>query len=334
MGLSSKLMAMQTQAPYAIGIDLGGTKLACGLIDRSGRVAYFVKKPTRGDQVSVLRDLCSAIKEVWTHTNQTEPTPVGIGVPGLVTHDGIFRYGPNISLRDVNIAEEIRKGTGATDVHVDNDANVALWAEYCLGAGRTHDAHEITMVNLGTGIGGAFLINGKLVRGAMGFAGEPGHMVVAADGVAGVGGFRGEIEAYASGWAMGRLARERRERFGLLDSVLQDADPLDGLAVTTAASQGDQGAIEVVSEAARWLGIHLASLVNALDPELIILGGGAASAHTLMIPEAQRVMNAYTLGYPLYRDPVRIVHAEMDNNAGMIGAGLLGLGHNAGRIPR
>ncbi|WP_336249878.1 ROK family protein [Stomatohabitans albus] len=324
---------MSSETPYAIGIDLGGTKLACGLIDRSGRVEYAVKKPTRGDQVSVLSDIASAIKEVWTHTNQTAPTPVGIGVPGLVTHDGIFRYGPNISLRDVNIAQEIRQRTGATDVHVENDANVALWAEYCLGAGRTHDAHEITMVNLGTGIGGAFIVNGKLVRGARGFAGEPGHMVIAVDGVAGVGGLRGEIEAYASGWAMGRLARERRERFGLLDSVLQDADPLDGKAVTMAASDGDAGAIAIVNEAARWLGIHLAGLVNALDPELIILGGGAASAHELMIPEAQRVMNTYTLGYPLYREPVPIVHAEMDNNAGMIGAGLLGLGHHAGRLP-
>lgn len=318
---------MGTHATYAIGIDIGGTKLACGLIDPTGRVEYSVYKPTRHDPESVLTDLAAAIKEVWTHTNQTEPTPVGIGVPGLVTLDGIFRYGPNISLRDVNISAELKARTGATHVHVDNDANVGLWAEYCIGAGQTHNAQNIVMVNLGTGIGGAFIVDGKLVRGARGFAGEPGHMVVDVDGIAGVGGLRGEIEAYASGWALGRLARERRERFGLLDSVLQQAEPLDGKAVTQAARDGDQGAIEVVNEAARYLGIHLASLVNALDPELVILGGGAASAHDIMIPETQKVMNAYTLGCPVYRDPVPIVYAEMKNDAGMIGAGLLGLTH-------
>ena len=304
--------------PVAIGIDVGGTKLVAATLAADGRVLERLRRDTPArDADRLVADLGGLIAELGPGL------PVGIGIAGLVTPEGVVRYGPNISVRDLDLAGALR-AEGATHAVVVNDASAAALGEQRAGAARGHA--DVVLLTLGTGIGGGVVVGGTLLVGAMGFAGELGHVVVEDAGRRCPCGNQGCIEAYASGTAIGRRAQERLAREST-DSRLRAVEELTGRAVTTAARDGDRLAREVLVEAGRWLGVAMVSLTNALDPEVILLGGGAAAeTATWMVPAARETLEHRIIGSG-WRRPPDIELTALGDDAGMVGAGLLAADH-------
>lgn len=303
-----------------LGIDIGGTQLRAALVAEDGTVLTRDRRPTPADDPgSLVPTLVELIGAIWEGCGEHEP--VGIGIAGLVTADGTVRYGPNIGIRDLPLARILGEALDA-EVLVANDASVAALGEQRAGAGV--DRGDLVLVTLGTGVGGGVVIAGRLLTGATGFAGELGHVIVDEGGRPCPCGNRGCVEAYASGSAIGALARDR-----LVDPTtvtrLRDLDHVAGPDVTSAAHEGDTVAIEVLEEAGRWLGVALASLVNVLDPELILLGGGAAAAAAPWMLEPARVAMAERLVGSAFRDAPPVALAVLGDDAGVVGAGLLAL---------
>jgi glucokinase len=298
----------------AIGVDVGGTKLVAATLDADGRLLEHRRQTTpAGEGSQLLQTLVEIVEGLGGGL------PVGVGIAAIVSPEGRVRYGPNIAVRDVDLAQELSAATGQ-HVVVKNDATAAAYGEFRAGAAR--DAAEMVMLTLGTGVGGGVVAGGRIVEGREGFAGELGHVIIDEGGRQCPCGNRGCLEAYASGTAIGLMARERlvdRE----IDSRLRDVVQLDGKAVTSAAVAGDDFARAVLADAGFWLGVGMASIANILDPELIVLGGGAAiQAADFVIPPARHAMERRLLGLA-YRTPPAVVHATLSDDAGMVGAGLL-----------
>jgi glucokinase len=211
-------------------------------------------------------------------------------------------------------------------VVVDNDATTATWAELCIGSAR--GAREVVLVTLGTGIGGGHVSGGVLQRGVNGFAGEPGHMVVDPRGPVCPCGRRGCWERFASGSGLGRLARDAAAA-GRAGRVVElaggDPEGVRGEHVTQAAREGDRGALAVLREFGWWVALGIANLVNVLDPEVVVVGGGLAEAGELLISPVRERFGELVLA-PEHRPPVKIVAAELGEKAGAVGAALLATG--------
>jgi len=290
-----------TGDPRLVGIDVGGTKCLGVLVDGAGRVVGECRKPTpHADRL--IDVLASIVAELGGAAE------VGIGVPGLITFDGVVRASPNLKgARDLPVAA----GLGAViiaPVHVENDATSAAFAEWRVGAAVGAD--DAIMVTLGTGIGGGIVMGGRLQRGAHGFAGEMGHMIVERDGIQCPCGLRGCWERYASGSALGDVATGRT-----------------GEQVVAAARGGDATAIARIEEFAGWVAIGLASLVNLCDPEVVVLGGGVIGSQDTVMPSVQRSFSA-ALYSPEARPHPRLEAAVLGERAGAIGAALLAVGRD------
>ena len=308
-----------------VGIDVGGTKAQAVVLDDVGDVVETAQRPTpRGDHsldalIEVLLELADAVGHDGS---------IGVGVPGLVTRDGVLRAAPNLDgVADFAIAELLTARLGA-DVHVDNDATCATVAEWLLGAGRSEGdtvTSDMVLVTLGTGIGGGIVANGALVRGRNGFAGEIGHMVIDPSGPPCPCGRRGCWERYASGSGLAMLAREAATGHRLHHVVRHaggDPQAVRGEHVQAAARDGDPEALAVIDDFARWVGIGLANLTNALDPELFVLGGGLAAASDLYLEPIRRWFEEQLYQAHLRSIP-RIEFARFGPLAGAIGAALL-----------
>lgn len=305
---------MTASSAVAIGIDIGGTQLRAAVVDADGRVLDRRRRPTpASDADQLMASLEAIVGELPDHL------PVGVGIAGLVTPAGRFRYGPNVGVRELDLGVRLAAATGRS-VAVANDASVAAYAEQQVGAGR--GATDVVLITIGTGIGGGVVVGGELVIGSGGFGGEVGHVIIEADGRRCPCGNRGCVEAYASGTAIGSLARERLAREDTPSSLRELAE-VTGPEVSAAAAAGDQLAQQVLTDAGRWLGIALASLVNTLDPSLVLLGGGAAEALApWMLPAARSAMDERLVGRA-HRVAPGLALAELGDDAGVVGAGLL-----------
>jgi glucokinase len=240
-------------------------------------------------------------------TRHDDVVAVGAGVAGLVTRQGTVRYSPNLpGVVELAVGPLLAELVGLP-VQLDNDATCALWGEHMRGAAR--GAHDVVLVTLGTGVGGGLLLDGNLVRGANGFAGEIGHMVVARGGIECVCGRRGCWERYASGSALGRMGREA----GIGDR---------GEDVTAAALAGDATALAVFDEFADWFAVGLVNLVHVLDVERCVIAGGLVEAGEVLIDAVRRAFAARIVA-PEHRPAVDIVGAELGERAGAVGAALL-----------
>lgn len=299
----------------AIGLDVGGTKLAGGVVSEEGRLLERVRMPFR---TGGTQPLASQLADLVEGIDEGRGLLVGVGFAGIVTRDGVVRYGPNVRVADLPLGSELEERLGVA-VAVLNDATAAAWGERQAGAARGID--DVVMLTLGTGVGGGLVVGGRLVEGAHGFAAELGHVVVEDGGRRCPCGNHGCLEAYASGTAIAVAARERLEEAG------EDASTLGGRAVTgeavvAAAAEDDDVAVAVLTEAGRWLGVGLTSLVNALDPARVVVGGGAvAGTGPWMLPAAREVVASRILGAD-HREPPEIVEAELGNDAGVVGAAL------------
>jgi glucokinase len=261
-----------------------------------------------------------------------EVLAVGVGAAGMVdVANGVLRFAPNLAWRDLAIADRMRAALGIP-VQLDNDANVAAYGEFRFGSGRGY--RHVLLVAVGTGIGGGIIIDGRLFRGSNGYAAEIGHIVVEPDGPPCGCGNRGCWEQVASGNAIGRLGREEvAEHPGSVLARLAGGDPqaVTGKLVTQAAQGGDPVATRILSEVGRRLGVGLAGLVNVLDPQVVVVGGGAAVAGDLLL-EPTRAAFLDAVEAPDRRPSVPIVVAQLGTDAGAVGAAALAL-EELGRLP-
>jgi glucokinase len=307
-----------------IGIDAGGTKLLGGVVDEQLVVHHRVHRTWRGgDRQETLDIMVDAVEEVRAAARDVEA--VGFGIPALVeVATGVSRWSTHLPLEDVPFRDLMSERLGLP-VYVDNDANVALLAEHRHGAARGVD--HAALVALGTGIGGGLLLGGRLYRGATGLGAELGHMVVDLDGpdCQGACPGRGCLEVLASGTAIGAAAREaaREKPDSALGQRLAAGRDITGPLVTELAHDGDDLAREVLAAVGRRLGAGLTSIVNALNPEVLVVGGGAMAAGDLLLEPARAVVAERAL--PPARQAVRIVPAHFGDESGMLGAALLAL---------
>ena len=304
-----------------VGVDVGGTKCLGVLLDDAGTVVREHRIPT--PQSGSAPALVDAVDEVARELQGGDALPVGVGVPGLVDRDGVLRFAPNIrGVVELAVRAELSKRLGV-EVSVDNDATCAAWGERAVGAARGHD--HVILVTLGTGVGGGIIIDGRLVRGAHGFAGEIGHMVVAANGYPCPCGKRGCWERYASGSGLGRLARDAAHA-GQIPKVIQlaggDPEAVRGEHVTQAAAAGDAGALAVMTQFAWWVALGLANLANAFDTQCFVLGGGLVEAGAILL-DPVRAAYVDLVEAAEHRPPVEILPATLGEKAGAIGAALL-----------
>lgn len=320
----------------AIGVDIGGTKIAAGAVDRHGRIEARSRAdtPHRSTAPSVVEDtLVEVVTAVANQVGRERIVGVGVGAAGFVAAErGAVAFAPHLSWREEPLRDALARRL-ETPVVVDNDANAAAWAEYTFGAARGES--RVLVVNLGTGIGGAIVVDGRLERGRYGFAGEFGHMLVVPDGVWCECGNRGCWEQYASGRALVRQARAllaaaSPHAADLASQAAADPDGLTGALITAAARGGDRAAVELLADAGRWLGIGLANLAAAFDPGRFVVGGGVSLAGSLLLDPARAAFRRQLPGRG-FRPEADIVAAQLGNDAGLIGAAALALAQ--GRAP-
>lgn len=308
-----------------IGLDVGGTKVLGVAVDSTAPATVLAEArvPTPEGGAGLVDTLLEVATTVSTAAGRA--ARIGVGVPGLVDTSGRLHMGPHLrKVHELPLAELLAQRCGLPVV-VDNDANCHALAEWAGGAASGAD--EALVVTLGTGIGAGIIAGGRLVRGANGFAGEPGHMVVDPNGPPCPCGKRGCWERFASGSGLARLAREAAEADRLDAAVALaggDVDEVRGEHVTAAARAGDPESQAVLDEFAGWIALGLANLVNILDPAVVVIGGGLVDAADLLLPLvraqlAERVMAGDR------RPPVLLVPAALGERAGAIGAAVLAL---------
>jgi glucokinase len=307
-----------------IGIDAGGTKLLGGVVDEGLAVGQRVHRTWDGaDREETLDIAARAVQELLAEAPDAEA--VGFGIPSLVEWEsGVSVWSNHLPIAGEPFREVMTKRLGLP-VYVDNDVNMAAIAEHRHGAARGAD--HVVMLALGTGIGGGLVLGGRLYRGARGYGGELGHLVVDHDGedCPGACPGRGCLEVLASGRAIGR-AGERAAHASpesSLGGVLRRDGAVSGSVVTELALQGDEGALAVLDEVGRRLGAGLTGIVNALNPEVVVVGGGAVRAGDLLLASAREVVARRAL--PPCAEAVRIVAAHFGEESAMLGAAVLAL---------
>lgn len=308
-----------------IGIDLGGTTIKGALVNRSGEIIDDLRISTeRNDSQELLNQIVETV-----HTLRDDPraagraAAVGVGIPGLVNRKtNRIEIMPNLpSLSDVSLAEEIMRGVGLPVV-IDNDANAAAYAE--LQAGAARGKREVFFVTLGTGIGAGLIINGQIYRGAAGFAGEFGHMTIDPEGIECGCGNIGCLETIASGPNIVRRTRERlyRDRTSSLSRLAIPRDrEFTAEDIAHAAQEGDEMAQVMMERTGMFLGIAIAAVINLLNVEMVVLGGGVMDAGDLILKPTTK--ETKRRAFPPSFNSCEIVIAKLGPSAGMIGAAML-----------
>lgn len=309
-----------------IGVDIGGTKVMAAEVGEDGTVGPIARRSTPGRRVAVAL-VEDALTEAIEEAAGGRPIAgVGIAAAGFVDADGErVMFAPHLPWRDDPTRSRLEARWGVP-VALDNDANCAARAELALGAAR--GACDVLMVTMGTGIGGAVVLGGTLLRGRNGMAGEFGHMQVVPDGHGCECGGSGCWEQYSSGNALVRYARSRMRHVSYAGTTLLDGlaggDPaaLTGPMVTEAAEQGDRLALQAFEEVGEWLGVGLANLVAAFDPELLVIGGGVSAAGDLLLDPARAALEQNLVGAD-HRIVPPVVRAQFGPEAGVVGAAAL-----------
>jgi len=314
-------MSSSESASPTLGLDIGGTKVLGVLLDAHGEVLKEQRRLSPHAGVDALVSTAAGIVADLAPAG----VPVGVGAAGLVTEDGHVLYSPNLpTVLKAPLRDELAAATGHPLV-VDNDANVATLGEVAYGAAR--GVRHALMVTLGTGIGGGMLLDGRIYRGARGFAAEIGHFTVERDGPLCACGEHGHWEAIASGTALGRIARELiGDGTGRGQTVLAAAGgavgAVTGVHVEQAARAGDADAIALLHTYADNVSLGLAGLANVLDPELIVIAGGLVELGPLLFEPLQASFMQHIEG-ARYRPDIPIVPAQLGERAGAVGAAVL-----------
>jgi glucokinase len=304
-----------------IGVDVGGTKVLGVVLDPDGAVVNEARAATPPSGPELLEVVAGVVADLGPGL------PLGVGAPGLVDRDGVLRFAPNIpGIVGLSIRSGLESLLPVKRVWVGNDATCAGWAERVLGAG--HGRGHVLMVTIGTGIGGGIVVDGHLVEGANGFAGEIGHMVVDPHGPRCPCGRRGCWERFASGSGLGRLGRDAAqagEAVRVVELAGGDPESVRGEHVTRAAAEGDPQAVAVMASFGWWVALGLANLANTFDPECFVLGGGLVEAGDILLRPVREAFIGLVEA-PSHRPTIDILPARLGERAGAVGAALLARG--------
>jgi glucokinase len=298
--LSSLRRSVLSGFVHAIGIDIGGTKTPAG------------------DPVAIVQNVVELVTELG---DGEDVIAAGVAAAGFVdATQSIVYYAPNINWRGEPFREHLSQLLPGLDITIDNDANAAGWAEYRFGVGR--DCTDMTLLTIGTGVGGAVIVDGNLLRGGFGAAGEIGHLRVVPGGLPCGCGQRGCIEQYGSGRSLLRYANDIADAGGIglnLAAAREAAGQLDGTIVGGLIEDHDPGALAALRELGSWLGQASASIGAVLDPQLFVFGGGVAAAGELLLEPIREAFLAHLPARGFHPEPTFAV-AELVNDAGVVGA--------------
>jgi glucokinase len=304
---------------HAIGIDIGGTKIAGAVVDEYGTIVRFDRRPTAAGDAQLIED--TVVEMVQSLSEGSDAVAVGVAAAGFVdAAQSTVYYAPNINWRNEPFREKLERRL-TLPVIIENDANAAGWAEFRYGSGRL--VSDMAILTIGTGVGGAIISGDKLFRGGFGAAGEIGHLRVVPDGLPCGCGARGCIEQYGSGRALLRRANELADAGGIgitLAEVRAAAGgTLTGNHVGDLIAAGDPGAVAALRDLGHWLGQACASLAAVLDPQLFVFGGGVAQSGELLLDP---IRSAFFDNLPArgYHPEPEFRIAELVNDAGVVGA--------------
>jgi len=311
---------------YCFGVDIGGTGVKVGLFDASGNLREKWSFSTRktGDGKDVLRDVADFIK---TRTDEKKLAKeqilgIGVGLPGPVNENGEVLELANLGLAQFNIIDELSGMTGLT-VKAGNDANVAALGEQWKGSGKGFKS--MVFITLGTGVGGGIIINGKILAGSVGAAGEIGHITVQPDEDRACGcGKHGCLEQYASATGIVRIAKDLLKNGGK-NTALSDSEDISAKLVFDLAKRGDELALEVVDKACGYLGYALAQVAQVVDPEAFVIGGGVSQAGEILIERVKKHYEPFVM--KSLKNRVFLL-ASLGNDAGIYGCARLILASN------
>ncbi len=311
------------EAGYYIGVDLGGSWTKIGISGREGDILARRSIPTRGEEGPdrVVREIARAVDELvgGAGLSRSSLRGVGIGSPGpLDTGRGVIVETPNLKWRDVPIRDMVASVLGLRTV-LDNDGNTAAFGEWWKGAAIGADS--LVCLTLGTGIGGGIVMGGEIWHGVSDVAGEVGHMTIVVDGRLCNCGNRGCFEAYASATGICSRAMEEIENgrpSSLVDAVRGDLGAITSEVVCRQAAEGDPLCREIMAETARYLAVGVANMMNILNPEVVVIGGGVARAGELLFGPLVATVGKHA--FPMAVGRTRIVPSALGNDAGMIGA--------------
>jgi glucokinase len=314
---------------HAIGIDIGGTKIAGALVSEDGQIIADDRQPTpAGDPFAITEIVVAMIERL---SQGHEVMAAGVAAAGFIdAAQSTVYYAPNINWRNEPFQANLRARLDL-DITIDNDANAAGWAEFRFGAGR--NVSDMTMLTIGTGVGGAIVTENRLFRGGFGAGAEVGHLRVVPDGLPCGCGARGCIEQYGSGRALLRYANEIADVGGIglpLAAARRENGELTGTIVGEFIAAGDAGAVHALQELGRWIGQACASLGAVLDPQLFVIGGGVAVAGDLLLDP---IREAYLANLPArgYHPEPEFATAQLVNDAGVVGAADLARIHSLAR---
>ncbi len=313
---------------YCVGIDLGGTNIVAGVVDKDGAILEKASCKTNlpREAAEIAKDMAKVTREAVEKAglSMEDVSWVGVGCPGTVNQDtGVIEYANNLQFYDVPLKEMLEKDLGK-EVFMDNDANAAAYGEYVAGAAK--GANTAIAITLGTGVGGGVIIDGKIYSGSNFAGAELGHAIIEFDGRPCTCGRKGCLEAYASATALINLTREAMEEHK--DSVMwqmceNSLDKVSGRTAFEAMRAGDETGKEVVALYIRYLAAGVTNIINIFQPDILCIGGGISKeGENLLAPLREIVSKEVYSRYS--KKQTKIVEAKLGNDAGIIGAAMLG----------
>ena len=315
---------------YTIGIDLGGTNIVASVVNEEYKIIATSKTPTNSPRSAeeIFDDIAEVCEEAVKSAGLTmdDIASVGMGTPGTVNADGVIEFANNLAFNNVPARTMLAKRLNKSeeDVYIENDANCAALGEAKAGVGN--GAKDFVAVTLGTGVGSGVIIDGKIVNGVNYAGGECGHMVIVVDGEQCSCGRKGCWEAYASATALIRQTKKAMEEYpdSLMHKLAKEEGKVSGRTAFDAMRLGDIAGIKVVDDYIKYVACGLINLVNALQPEIICIGGGICNEGETLMKPLRRFVQAER--YSIHsKIQTKIVKAELGNDAGVIGAALLGM---------
>jgi glucokinase len=316
---------------YYIGVDLGGTNIAVGITDENGKILIKGKVPTEKERHSdeIIADMGALCTSLVKEAGLTfkDIAYVGVAAPGSVDPaNGEIKYANNINMFHYPLAKKLMEHIPVKKVYLENDANAAALAEAKAGAGKGYQ--DVIMITLGTGVGGGIVIGGKLYSGFNYAGAELGHVVIEHNGRPCTCGRKGCWEAYSSATALIEMTKEKMAQ--TRDTVMWEmcengAKKVSGRTAFKAAKQGDKAGLEVVEKYIDYLASGITNMVNIFQPEVLCIGGGVCGEGDYLLEPLKKIVDRDQYGSAAHDDKTQIKIAELGNDAGIIGAALLGI---------
>ena len=313
---------------FTIGIDLGGTNIAAGLVNEDYQIVRKASVETRAQREAdeIVKDMAQICLQLCKDEGISinDVNSVGIATPGTADRDrGIVKYANNLPFRNYPIAEKLKSFLGVNNVRIANDADAAAYGEVVAGAGKGHK--DFIMITLGTGVGGGIVANGQLYSGFNYAGGELGHMVIVHNGVQCSCGRKGCWEAYSSATALIRMTKEKMQECkdsAMWEYVQGDIEKVSGRTAFDCMRKGDEAAKEVVDTYLSYLATGTANIINIFQPSVMAFGGGVANEKDNLIVPLRKLVQGDTYGSDA-SDMTQLKSAVLGNDAGIIGAAAL-----------